>query len=585
MASLSSSPPPHPAQAAAAAADAPIRAANGNLVRTREWHQIKCFHQYLMVRPHQAEWKALHQPKAQWLKDMQHYSPSLRHDRAVELFAEYFERVGPGDLWRMRFNRRSANPLEWISVDFFSKGRALDPMFLRFLMAMTWNMKTPAFRAAVPLEEFTRDRTEAEDKAAKDTFLLAHRFLYDSCPQGLELDLAALAAEEAAAVRAQLAEWEREGLVTLDADADTAALARETLDRITYDSPLLPHLLTVMGKQRPDAKLQYKRIIAKEANSRTCFFRLYKEARFLTLFGPLKPELAALIDAAPASYYASGGGGGGGGGATGSSRSSSSGSNKRTRTRGSVYRGFKKRGYGAAASPSSSTSSASSASSTVAASLMPKVSVKRKQPNDDFYYYDDNDMFDDDEEEEEDVASVDKPPPRRPASSSHAVPPRPPHLRPSSWTKERPVSAATSYESSFSSSFAPAKSACTRHVDEYVQRWFPHEGDAKTMYEPPVNPDDPFEKWYKENMVATSSSSSSATSYVPSPSSSLASGHATTAAMSEDSSTASTVTEQVEGNQEQKEEEEEKGAADEESFCALVLEGFGAPALPTRVPL
>lgn len=47
------------------------------------------------------------------------------------------------------------------------QGRALDLSFLRFLMSVTWAMKTPAFRAKIPIEEFLRDRTEEEDKAAK----------------------------------------------------------------------------------------------------------------------------------------------------------------------------------------------------------------------------------------------------------------------------------------------------------------------------------------------------------------------------------------------------------------------------------
>jgi hypothetical protein len=42
--------------------------------------------------------------------------------RVRELFRTYFESVGKG-LYRVRFNRRSENPTEWIPVDFFSKVR------------------------------------------------------------------------------------------------------------------------------------------------------------------------------------------------------------------------------------------------------------------------------------------------------------------------------------------------------------------------------------------------------------------------------------------------------------------------------
>ena len=328
----------------------------------------------------------------------------------------------------MRFNRRSANPLEWISVDFFSKGRALDPSFLRFLMSMTWQMKTPTFRAAVSLEEFVRDRTKEEDKEAKDTFLLAHRFLYDSCPQGLRLEVAggregATTADDDTdgdanegpkgqqqhQIMAPLEEWEARGLViTLETSPakKVVSLAREALDLITYDSPLLPSILHAMTTQRPEATQQYRRIIAKEANSRTCFFRLYKNSRFLTLFGPLKPDLAALIEAAPASYYSSSssgfaaaaGGGGGGGSSTGSS-SSSSNATKRPRARGSVYSGFKKRPCGEAAASSSLKKSAGGAA-------VKKSSRRSKREQDDFYYYDDNyDLGDEEEEEEEEKES------------------------------------------------------------------------------------------------------------------------------------------------------------------------------------
>ena len=240
---------------------------------------------------------------------MQQHSPGLAPDRAAQLFDEHFEALpGKGDLWRVRFNRRSANPLEWISVDFFSKGRALDPRFLRFLMAMTWRMKTPTFRGRVPLAEFVRDRTEAEDRDAKDTFLLAHRFLYDACPQGLRLDLPAPLGP---ALRARLEEWAARGLVRqqgqgqgaggLGQAAGTVAVhvARDALDLVTYDDPLLPHLLAATGAQRPEARAHYRKIVAKEARSRTCFFRLYSNVRFLTVFGPLEPDLAALIAAAP----------------------------------------------------------------------------------------------------------------------------------------------------------------------------------------------------------------------------------------------------------------------------------------------
>jgi hypothetical protein len=42
--------------------------------------------------------------------------------RVREIFASHFECVGRG-LYRLRFNRRSENPTEWIPVDFFSKVR------------------------------------------------------------------------------------------------------------------------------------------------------------------------------------------------------------------------------------------------------------------------------------------------------------------------------------------------------------------------------------------------------------------------------------------------------------------------------
>jgi hypothetical protein len=248
---------------------------------------------------------------------MKQHSPGLDADRAVQLFEEHFEHVG-GQLWRMRFNRRSANPLEWISVDFFSKGRALDPRFLRFLMSMTWQMKTPAFRSRVPHAEFVRDRTEAEDRDAKDTFLLAHRFLYDACPHGLRLDLPAPLSP---ALRAALEEWAARGLVKgeLGPAAGTVEVhvARDALDLVTYDHPLLPPLLAAMGAQRPEARAHYRKIIAKEASSRTCFFRLYSNVRFLTVFGPLPRDLAELIAAAPVGGPPSSGGSTGSGGSGG----------------------------------------------------------------------------------------------------------------------------------------------------------------------------------------------------------------------------------------------------------------------------
>ena len=255
------------------------------------------------IRPHQNEWKALHQSRQKWLADIRQHSPSLSADRAAELFEEHFERVnGRGDVWRMRFNRRSTNPLEWISVDFFSKGRALDPRFLRFLMSMTWRMKTPEFREQVPLPEFVRDRTEAEDRDAKDIFLLAHRFLYDACPHGLQLQLPAPLAP---VLHAPLEEWKARGLVkgalkpAAGGGTVRVRVERDALDLVTYDLPLLPHLLAAVEAQRPEARAHYRKIIAKEANSRTCFFRLYSNVRFLTVFGPLEPALVEMIASAP----------------------------------------------------------------------------------------------------------------------------------------------------------------------------------------------------------------------------------------------------------------------------------------------
>lgn len=267
-------------------------------------HSPTCPHPHLpQIRPHQNEWKALHQSRQKWLADIRQHSPGLSVDRAAELFEEHFERVnGRGDVWRMRFNRRSTNPLEWISVDFFSKGRALDPRFLRFLMSMTWRMKTPEFRKQVPLPEFVRDRTEAEDRDAKDIFLLAHRFLYDACPHGLQLQLPAPLVP---ALRAPLEEWKARGLVkgALEpADGGGTVrvrVERDALDLVTYDLPLLPHLLAAVEAQRPEARAHYRKIIAKEANSRTCFFRLYSNVRFLTVFGPLEPALVEMIASAP----------------------------------------------------------------------------------------------------------------------------------------------------------------------------------------------------------------------------------------------------------------------------------------------
>ncbi|GAB5032814.1 Hypothetical protein NocV09_01100080 [Nannochloropsis oceanica] len=552
-----------------------MRSANGNLVRTREWHQIKCFHQYLMVRPHQAEWKALHQSKAQWLADMLHYSPSLPHDRALDLFNEHFERMENKDLFRMRFNRRSANPLEWISVDFFSKGRALDPSFLRFLMGMTWQMKTPAFRATVSLEEFVRDRTEKEDKQAKDTFLLAHRFLYDSCPHGLRLEVAG--AGEGAIVKdedmnadaerrptgqqeyrimAQLKEWEDRGLVIALETSPTKkifSLAREALDLITYDSPLLPSILRAMTTQRPEATQQYRRIIAKEANSRTCFFRLHKNSRFLTLFGPLKPDLAALIETAPASYYSSSSAPAASGAADGGCsriyRSSNNNIAKQPRARGSVYRGFRKRPYADAVESSSLKKCADAA-------VVKKSCRLPKREEDDFYYYDDNDDLGDTEgeggEEEETAKMVGKQEQRKKEEGGgqmslemalgiiNAV--RPSHHQYHCHTQisqhqpwamptatmttvkaaavaphSRLLSPADDLTTSSSSSSAASCSIETysgglsawaqepwmRELDDCLNRWFPHtlEGDDTTMYEPPVDPDDVFEKWCRENLV------------------------------------------------------------------------------------
>jgi hypothetical protein len=557
-----------------------MRSANGNLVRTREWHQIKCFHQYLMVRPHQAEWKALHQSKAQWIADMLHYSPSLPHDRALDLFTEHFERMENKDLFRMRFNRRSANPLEWISVDFFSKGRALDPFFLRFLMGMTWQMKTPAFRATVSLEEFVRDRTEEEDKEAKDTFLLAHRFLYDSCPHGLRLEVAG-AGEGATAtdddmdgdtkkvptgqqehqIITQLQEWEDRGLV-IALEASPAkkifSLAREALDLITYDSPLLPSILRAMTMQRPEATQQYRRIIAKESNSRTCFFRLYKNSRFLTLFGPLKPDLAALIEAAPASYYSSSSSssssaptasGAGGDGCSSINSSSNNNVAKRPRARGSVYSGFRKRPYVEAMALSSLNECADSA-------VVKKSSRFSKRKESDFYYFDDNDDLGDTEEErgeeEETARKVGKQEQRKKEEgggqmslemalgmitaarpSQHQYHYHTPINQHQSWTLPtatmttmkaataaplfRLLSPADDLTTSSSSSSAASSSTDTsgegisawaqepwmRELDDCLNRWFPHthEGDDKTMYEPPVDPDDVFERWCRENMV------------------------------------------------------------------------------------
>jgi len=675
-----------------------MRSANGNLVRTREWHQIKCFHQYLMVRPHQAEWKALHQSKAQWLADMRHYSPSLPHDRALYLFTEHFERIENEDLFRMRFNRRSANPLEWISVDFFSKGRALDPSFLRFLMSMTWQMKTPAFRAAVSLEEFVRDRTEEEDKEAKDTFLLAHRFLYDSCPQGLRLEVAGVGEGATATdddtdgdakegptgqqqhqIMAQLEEWEARGLVTTFETSPAKkvfSLAREALDLITYDSPLLPSILHAMTTQRPEATQQYRRIIAKEANSRTCFFRLYKNSRFLTIFGPLKPDLAALIEAAPASYYSSssssgsaGAGGGGGGG------SSSSNAIKRPRASGSVYSGFKKR-------PSGEEAASSSLKKSTGAAAVKKSSRLPKREQDDFYYYDDDDDLGDEEEEEEDEEkgkkrgkqehrkkeegggggrmslemALDMVTAARPSyhqyhyhAHMHQHQPWAQPTTTMTMTKEaaasppsRLPSPADDLTTSSSSSFAASSSTVTgggemsawarepwvRELDDCLNRWFPHthEGDDKTMYEPPVDPDDIFEKWCRENMVVagggmggnyTSNKSSSISSIssisstsssgrtggkgssaVTSPAASVvvveeqekvsfASSTTRSAASSSSSTTVATQVEEGEGEEEMQEGEGEgthRGDGEtprteeeeQQHFCSLMLQGFDA---------
>jgi len=682
-----------------------MRSANGNLVRTREWHQIKCFHQYLMVRPHQAEWKALHQSKAKWLADMRHYSPSLPHDRALDLFTEHFERMGNEDLFRMRFNRRSANPLEWISVDFFSKGRALDPSFLRFLMSMTWQMKTPTFRAAVSLEEFVRDRTKEEDKEAKDTFLLAHRFLYDSCPQGLRLEVAggregATTADDDTdgdanegpkgqqqhQIMAPLEEWEARGLViTLETSPakKVVSLAREALDLITYDSPLLPSILHAMTTQRPEATQQYRRIIAKEANSRTCFFRLYKNSRFLTLFGPLKPDLAALIEAAPASYYSSSssgfaaaaGGGGGGGSSTGSS-SSSSNATKRPRARGSVYSGFKKRPCGEAAASSSLKKSAGGAA-------VKKSSRRSKREQDDFYYYDDNYDLGDEEEEEEEEKEKEKKVAKKEEQKKEEegggremslemalgmiTAARPSHhqyhhhahmhqhqlwtLPTTTATTKKAAAAAAPFRlpspaddlttSSSSSSSAASSSTVTgggemsawarepwvRELDDCLNRWFPHthEGDDKTMYEPPVDPDDVFEKWCRENMVvpgggiggtysSNRSSSISSSISISSTSSSGRSGGKGSSAMtspaasvvvgeeqekaystssttrsgasSSSSTTVATQVEEGEGEEGMREEGgEETQCGDDETprteeeqqdFCSLMLQGFDA---------
>jgi len=540
----------------------PVRSANGNLVRTREWHQIKCFHQYLMVRPHQSEWKALHQSKAQWIANMKHYNPVLRYDRAAELFGEHFERLGNGDLWRMRFNRRSANPLEWISVDFFSKGRALDASFLRFLMGMTWQMKSPAFRTAVSLEEFTRDRTEEEDKEAKDTFLLAHRFLYDSCPQGLRLELVGnfktIESEEddkiddtedstshrqqQRRIFVQLKEWEGRGLVSIMETTLTStlvSLAREALDLVTYDSPLLPSILQALLAQRPEAIHQYRRIIAKEANSRTCFFRLYKNSRFLTLFGPLKPELAALIESAPASYYTS---------SMSSAHSNGIGSitsSKRTRARGSVYTGFKRRseGHYAASSRRKEHARHSGKNST---------NLQRNGEEDFYYYYDDDDDLGEvgekdevgetqrrqrqrkmrqnrcDDDGEELLSSVEPAVclantttslyqsydlvAQQPPSSSYAS------MKTTAETADShfiasPTDDVTTISSSGASmaclspliAIDAETPAWIHDLENCVNGWFPHmrEGDDKTLYEPPVDPDDVFEKWCRENMVVS----------------------------------------------------------------------------------
>lgn len=40
--------------------------------------------------------------KQEWINDMKRPNPDLSHQRAIELFNDYFERVGT-DLWRVRY--------------------------------------------------------------------------------------------------------------------------------------------------------------------------------------------------------------------------------------------------------------------------------------------------------------------------------------------------------------------------------------------------------------------------------------------------------------------------------------------------